>query len=123
MIVATLTALFLLFGGGGSLEHYLLDLKKPVKAHVEDKDRASEILDLSKDLGKDLKKRNKRVEDLQEDFEELHTSFGASEADFQAAVDRMMEERSKGQQRILDTRDRMHDMMTPEEWQEVFGAS
>ena len=31
MIIATIAALVILFGGGSSLENYLLDIKKPVK--------------------------------------------------------------------------------------------
>ena len=64
MLVATIAALFLLFGGGDSLEHYLLHIKKPVKAAVESKATVGEVLDLSKDLGKQLKAQNKKIAKL-----------------------------------------------------------
>jgi hypothetical protein len=123
MIVATITALLLLFGGGGSLEQYLLDVKKPVKAHVEDKDRAKTVIALSKSLGKDLEKRNKEMVSIQGDFVTLHTSFEASEEDFQAVIDRLMTERNRGQEQILDTRDRMRRAMSADEWAAVFNPT
>ena len=120
MIIATITLLMLLFGGGGSLENYLLNIKKPVTAAVESKDTANEVIDLSKELKKQLKVQNKEITELRENFLDLHTNHDAESADFEAYLDRLMNARKTGQKHILDARMSMKDLMTKEEWTEVF---
>ena len=120
MIIATLTILMLLFGGGGSLENYLLNIKKPVTAAVESKETVNEVIDLSKELKKQLKVQNKEITDLRESFLDLHTNHDAESDDFEAYLDRLMIARETGQQQILDARMAMKDLMTQEEWTEVF---
>ena len=110
----------LLFGGGGSLENYLLNIKKPVTAAVESKETVNEVIDLSKELKKQLKVQNKEITDLRESFLDLHTNHDAESDDFKAYLDRLMIARETGQQQILDARMAMKDLMTQEEWTEVF---
>ena len=120
MIVATLTLLMLLFGGGGSLEHYLLNIKKPVTAAVESKDTVNEVISLSKELKKQLKVQNQEITELREGFLDLHTSHDSEAADSEAYLDRLASARETGQKHILDARMAMKDLMTQEEWTKVF---
>ncbi len=120
MIIATITALMFLFGGGGSLESYLQNIKKPVKAAVESKVTVNDVLDLSKELGKQLKAQNKEITKLKERFLDLHTNYDAKSVDFVAVIDKIIAAREEGQTHILDTRSAMKDLMTKEEWTEVF---
>ena len=122
MLVATITtiALIIFFGGGDSLENYLLNIKKPVKAAVESKVTVKEVLDLSKVLGKQLKAQNKEITKLQKSFLDLHKNYDAKSADFEAFIDKMTTARDEGQKHILDTRSAMKNLMTREEWAEVF---
>ena len=120
MIIATLSLLMLLFGGGGSLEHYLLNIKKPVTAAVESKDTVNEVIKLSKELKKQLKVQNKEITALRESFLDLHASHDAELADSEAYLDRLATARDTGQKHILDTRRAMKDLMTKEEWTNVF---
>ena len=119
MLVAIAT-LILIFGGGGSLENYLLNIKKPVKAAVESKVTVNEVLDLSKALKKQLKVQNKEITKLRENFLELHTKYDAESADMDAYIDRLIIVRETGQKHILDTQSAMKDLMTREEWTKVF---
>jgi len=120
MIIATITLLTLLFGGGGSLENYLIDIKKPVKAAVESKTTVNEVLDLSKELGKQLKAQNKEITKLRENFLDLHSDFDTKSDDFEAVIDKLMAAREEGQEHILDARSNMKNLMKKEEWTEVF---
>lgn len=120
MVIATIAVLMLLFGGGDSLENYLLNIKKPVKATVENKVTVDEVLDLSKELGKQLKAQNKKVVKLTESFLDLHTEYDAKPVDIEAYIDKMFNLREEGQKQILDTRFAMKNLMTQEEWIEVF---
>ena len=119
MLVAIAT-LILIFGGGGSLENYLLNIKKPVKAAVESKVTVNEVLDLSKALKKQLKVQNKEITKLRENFLELHTKYDAESADMEAYIDRLIIVRETGQKHILDTQSAMKNLMTREEWTKVF---
>ena len=123
MLIATITALFLLFGGGDSLEHYLVDIKKPLKAAVESKDKVNQVLDLSKELGKQLKTKNKELAELRDSFLGLHTKYNATPAELEAYIDKLMSTREEGQKQILDTRTAMKNLMTREEWTEVFSLT
>ena len=114
MLVAIAT-LIMMFGGGG-LENYLLDIKKPVTAAVECKDTVNEVLDLSNALKKQLEVQNKEIIKLRENFLDLHSSYDAESADF----DRLMIARETGQKHILETRSAMKNLMTREEWTKVF---
>jgi hypothetical protein len=120
MIVATITALMFLFGGVDSLENYLLNIKKPVKAAVESKVTVNEVLDLSKVLNKQLKVQNKEITKLRESFLDLHTKYDAESADLEAYIDELITAREEGQKYILDTRSDMKKLMTRAEWTEVF---
>ena len=100
MLVAIAT-LILIFGGGGSLENYLLNIKKPVKAAVESKVTVNEVLDLSKALKKQLKVQNKEITKLRENFLELHTKYDAESADMEAYIDRLIIVREQGRSIFL----------------------
>ena len=123
MLIATIAAMMLLFGGGDSLENYLLHIKKPVKAAVENKATVDEVLDLSKELGKKLKAQNEKIIDLRGSFLDLHTKDDATPADFEAYIDKVMAAQEIGQKYILDTQSSMKNLMTREEWTEVFRFS
>lgn len=99
---------------------YLLNIKKPVKVAVENKVTVDEVLDLSKELGKQLKAQNKKVVKLTESFLDLHTEYDAKPVDIEAYIDKMFNLREEGQKQILDTRFAMKNLMTQEEWIEVF---
>jgi hypothetical protein len=120
MLIATITALILIFGGGGSLEHYLLNIKKPAKAAVEEKATVKELVSLSKDLGKQLKTANKDLTELQTQFVDLHAKQDLTQQDFEPLIDAMLDIEHSAQQEILDTREAMKKLLTEDEWQQIF---
>jgi septal ring factor EnvC (AmiA/AmiB activator) len=120
MLIASIAALMLLFGGGNSLENYLLHIKKPVKAAVESKVTVNEVLDLSKELGKQLKAQNKEITKLRGSILDLHPKYDAKSADIEAYIDKLITAHEEGQKQILDTRSAMKNLMTREEWTKVF---
>jgi len=121
MLVAIAT-LIMMFGGGGSLENYLLNIKKPVKAAVESKVTVNEVLNLSKVLKKQLKVQNKEITKLRENFLDLHAQYDTKPADSEAYIDSLIIVRETGQKHILDTRSAMKNLLTREEWTKVFSS-
>jgi peptidoglycan hydrolase CwlO-like protein len=119
MIIATITALILIFGGG-SLEFYLTNLKGDVKDHVADKARQEIIIDASKALSKDLAALAEEVDDHFEDLVEVHSEYGSTESDFDEVTEELKADQKELSRLVLDARDSMHEQMTREEWNVVF---
>jgi hypothetical protein len=122
MIIGILTVLALLFAGGGSLEFFLTNLKEPVKAHVQDKDRRGAVLDASKALGKELKSLHKDVNNQFGDYTDLHTDYTSTPAEFDAVTDKMIASQSQLSKHVLDARDEIKKNLTAEEWTAIFKA-
>lgn len=122
MLIATITALILIFGAGGSFEQYLLNIKKPAKAAVENKDTVKELVALSKGLGDELKDHNKELTKIQTQFVDLHVRQDSARADWEPLVDRMLDAQHAAQQEILDTRDAMKKLVSEEEWESIFAT-
>jgi hypothetical protein len=123
MVGITTATIIILLSGGGDVEHYLTDLKKDVKKHVDDKTRRKAILDESKALSKELKTLGKQVDDSIEDIARVHVEFGSEEADFQALTSQLVAQQKEASRLILDARDTMHEQMTREVWEAVFKAA
>ena len=74
MLIATITALILIFGSG-NLEFYLTNLKKPVKEYVVDEVRRDAILEAGKELEEELKGLSKDIEEHFEELIEVHAEY------------------------------------------------
>ena len=121
MLIATITALMLIFGGG-NLEFYLTNLKKPVKEHVVDKERRDAILEAGKELEKELKVLSKDIEEHFEEVIEVHAEYESTTDDYLAAGNRLKADQNRLTMLVLDTRDAMKENMTRAEWEAVFEA-
>lgn len=119
MLIATITALLIIFGGE-SLSFYLTNLKGDVKEYVQDKERQKIIIDTSKALSKDLKALGKRVDDHFKELVEVHSEYDSVGDDFDAASAKLMKDQNDMITTVLDARDAMHEQMTKEEWEAVF---
>ena len=122
MVGVTTATIIILLSGGGDVEHFLTEVKKGVKEHIEDKDRRKIILSESKDLSKDLKKLGKQIDRHFEDVSDVHADFHSGEDDFDAATAQLVNDQKVLSELILDARDNMKAQMTREEWEAVFAA-
>jgi hypothetical protein len=119
MLIATITALILIFGAG-SLEFYLTDLKKPVKEHVADKERRDAVLEAGKELEKELKALTKDIEDHFGELIEVHDEYASTPADYLTAGEKLKADQNALTGLVLDARDVMKENMTRAEWEKVF---
>lgn len=121
MIVATITALLLLFGLGGSdIENLYVDIKKPVKQAVDDSTRRSEILKISKDLEKQLKSLRKARDKQIEKLVEIQASHGSSHAEFSKQSSEIRNLFKSTYVAVLDARSELKGQMSENEWNQVF---
>lgn len=119
MLIATITALILIFGGS-NLEFFLTNLKKPVKEYVADADRQDAILDAGKALEKELKELTKDVEDHFNEIVEVHSVYESTTENYLTAGAKLKADQNRLTTLVLDTRDVMKENMTREEWEAVF---
>ncbi len=121
MIVATVTALLLIFGGGG-LGNYLVNADKAIKKTIEDKRERQEVLAITKQLGKDLKKENQVFFDAIDDMLELPQDHHASPEAFDKQADVIAAQQQHLIDFTLDAREQMRKRMTADQWHAVFKA-
>ncbi len=119
MIVATVTAILLIFGGGGP-GHYLVNADKAIKKTLEDKTQRQEVLAITKQLGKDLGKQRKSYTKAVDGFLDLPQSHGTSPETFDEQIERLMVLQTGLVKTTLDAREDMRKRMTPQQWQAVF---
>jgi hypothetical protein len=119
MLIATITALILIFGGG-TLEFYLTNLKKPVKEHVVEKERRDAILEAGKELEQELKGLSKDLEEHFEALIDVHSAYASTTEDYLAAGAKLRADQNRLTELVLDTRDIMKENMTRAEWEQVF---
>lgn len=122
MLIATLTTLLLvsLGLGGAKLDNVFVDIKKPVKQTVTEKDRRSEILDVRSELEKTLNRNQKAWKKQINEFLDVQDDYSSTEADFDEQQARISELLTAKAQTVLDARERMKSLMTREEWEQVF---
>jgi hypothetical protein len=124
MLIATLTTLLLvsLGLGGAQLDNVFVDIKKPVKQTVTDRERRDQILEVRAELQKTLNKNQKAWKKQVEDFLDVQDDYSSTEADFDEQQARISELLTAKAQTVLDARDRMKALMTREEWEQVFAG-
>lgn len=122
MLIATITALMLIFGGG-NLEFFLTNLKKPVKKHVVDEVRRDAILEAGKELENELKDLSKDIEEHLKELIEVHAEYESTTGDYLAAGAALKADQNTLTMLVLDARDAMKENMTRAEWEAVFEAA
>jgi hypothetical protein len=90
------------------------------KYSMSDKERRSEVLDITKQLSKDLKKERKVYIAAVEDYLDLHQTYEAASEDFDAQLEAVMGQQQHLIETTLDAREAMKEHMTADEWHSVF---
>jgi hypothetical protein len=122
MIIGTVTALMILFGGGGDFS-FEKAFEPFIKDAVKDKARYEQIVDLTKGADEDVKAFQKELEDeWGKQLITLLTDYDASEDDFRSFRGKADASRIKLQQGLLDARFGMIELMTADEWVAMYEA-
>lgn len=120
MTIGTVTALIIIFGGGGGVD--LKQVKDNIHAVVQDEARAEQletvvddVQDLIAALDKELKLRGEQVS-------ELNRSYDSTPAQYDALMDEGMKTTVAARTRFLDLCFKAKDLMSEEEWIAVFAS-
>ena len=121
MVIAALSAFFLIFFGGGS-DTFLLnpDLKKNVNTYVVDKDRKMEIEQVIKQVEQSQKSfREQKKKGYNKKVEALNMNRASTLNDFKVVFDNFYKELSVIQDRFLDSELKIRSLIKPNEWDSI----
>ena len=122
MLVATVTALIILFSGGYEI-FFAENVEKGIKEYVLEKERRKELLDLTKEVKKRAKTYNKERKSNYKDFEALYTNFNTSDDELNAFFEDLTEIQREYQEDFVEKRIEITDRITDDEWSNIIGLS
>ena len=123
MLIATITALAILFGGGTFETFFIDDLRKGVKEYVVDDERKDEILDDLKRSKKMIKSFNKERKAQFKEFKKLNSSRATGSDGLTAFFEKSMTTRGEYQHHLIDERLTVSAQITPDEWAAIIENS
>ena len=118
MLVATITALIVLFSGGYEI-FFAENVEKGIKEYVLDKDRRKELLNMTKGIKSDAKAYNKARKANYKDFEALFTSYETSEEELEDFFDNLTGLQRDYQENFVSKRIEVTTELTDEEWKGI----
>ena len=112
------------FGGKDIINgFFLVDVKKEIHASVTDSERAEKILEIRKALKAELKEAYRFYNQKYDQIEALNRLYETKADEFSEIKNAISERRRRVQKILLDKRMEMRDLMTREEWAQVFPES
>jgi regulator of sigma D len=121
MLIATITAIMILMGGGGPL--FNLDIFKDVlKEQIDDKERRKELLAEAEDANEALKTYRKDLKDTGEKLVTVNKNYYASRNELDAVAALADQRRLDTIRQILDARYNLIEKMTKEEWDAMYAG-
>ena len=122
MIIATVTALIILFSGGYEI-FFAENVEKGIKEYILEKDRRKELLDMTKEVKSRAKTYNKARKANYKDFKALYTNYNASEDELNAFFENLTGIQSDYQNDFVDKRIEITERITDEEWANIVKLS
>lgn len=120
MLIATIAALTIVFSGGASFS-FEKAFEPFIKDTIAEKARQEQILDVTKRADGEVKQFRKEVEEVwSKDLEKLLADYDSTEEDFHDFIRRADGSRHAMQQKLLNLRFEVVDLMTEEEWNAMY---
>ena len=119
IIVLLLVGLFAMFGGNGG-EGLVKDIAKPVKQHVLDKTKATQIIEINKEMLEAEAAFAKDVAKAKKQLAKLNGDRLAPEGEFDAVFTALAKKRTDTREGIIDRRFKIKELMTAAEWNNVY---
>lgn len=122
MIIATVTALSILFFGGFDI-FFIDELEKGVKKYVEDKDRRKELLASLKETKKKGKDYNKNRKKKFKEFKTFFVQPETSSEEFDSFFSDLADVQEAYQKELIEERVKITAQLTDEEWKKIISDS
>jgi hypothetical protein len=114
MIIAAITALLVLFGGGIFTFDSVRDAAEEV---IKDRDRAKQVAAITEQADDEIKSFSENLEKLSEQLVEMNRNYDLTRAEIDAVSLQAKKNRTAFFEKYIELRFQMKDLMTAEEWQ------
>jgi|GEM_PF-1382161 len=98
---------------------WIEDMRARVAENIEDPGKKTRMLALVDQVNKDLYELDRVVRKLYADLDALGDNYDATPEEFQKAISEFEADRKKLVDRIIDSRFKMRDLSTPEQWNDL----
>jgi predicted nucleic acid-binding Zn-ribbon protein len=119
MIVGIAALVLMLFGGGARLDA----LEKAIKNHVEDSTRVERAQEIIEDVRAAIAAEKSQILDIRKDITALDERHDATVEEYRKQFDRLNRAWTELDQKLLDARFRLKQVLTREEWNAVFAQA
>ena len=117
MIIAAITILTLLFGGG----FFSLDnVRDAAKEVIEDKDRAKQVVAITKEADKEFKSFTKNVNKLSKQLVQMNKDYNLTREKIDSFYTQTDKRRMAFLEKFVELRFQAKNLMTAEEWQAMY---
>ena len=123
MLIATITFLTIMFGGGVLDAFYIDKLDKGVKQYVVDTERKKEIRAALKVSKKQIKQFNKQRKEQFKNFREMFREQSTVHKDFTDIFETMQQERKVHEDKVVNDRIAIVAKIEPQEWKGIIELS
>jgi hypothetical protein len=117
MIIAAITILTLLFGGG---TFSLDNVRDAAKAVIKDKDRAKQVVAVTKEADKEFKSFTKNVNNLSKQLVQMNKDYNLTRKEIDAFYLQADKRRMAFLEKFVELRFQAKNLMTSEEWQAMY---
>ena len=117
-ILATITVVTVLMGGGSNftLDH----VRDAAKEGIKDKDRAKQVVAITKEADKEFKSYNKNIGKLSKQLVQMNADYNLTREEIKSFYNKSDKSRRAFLERFIELRFEAKDLMTPEEWQAMY---
>ena len=116
MIIAAVSALVLLFGGGDfSFDH----IAKAAEEVIQDKDTAGQVIAITEQANESLVAFNEKLQEHGKQYAELNADYLATREELQAMANEISKGRRQFLEQLVAFRFQLQDLVTADEFQEM----
>jgi hypothetical protein len=117
MLIAAITVFALLFGGG----FFSLDnVRDAAKEVIEDKDRAKQVVAITKEADKEFKSFTKNVNKLSKQLVQMNKDYNLTREKIDSFYTQTDKRRMAFLEKFVELRFQAKNLMTAEEWQAMY---
>ena len=117
MIIAAITILTLLFGGGTFSLDNVRDAAKEV---IQDKDRAKQVVAITKEADKEFKSFTKNVNKLSKQLVQMNKDYNLTREKIDSFYTQTDKRRMAFLEKFVELRFQAKNLVTAEEWQAMY---
>jgi len=118
MIIAAITILTLLFGSGGIFS--LDNVRDAAKEVIQDKDRAKQVVAITKEADKEFKSFTKNVNKLSKQLVQMNKDYNLTREKIDSFYTQTDKRRMAFLEKFVELRFQAKNLMTAEEWQAMY---